>query len=58
MFSELMISDMKLKMDPKQYGNQKGLSVQHYLIDMIHRILTALDSHTEKKEFCSYCQSD
>ena len=42
---------MKLKMDPKQYGNQKGLSVQHYLIDMIHRILTALDSHTEKESF-------
>ena len=51
MFSELMISDMKLKMDPKQYGNQKGLSVQHYLIDMIHRILTALDSHSEKESF-------
>ena len=51
MFSELMISDMKLKMDPKQYGNQKGLSVQHYLIDMIHRILTALDSHKENESF-------
>ena len=51
LLTELMISDMKLKMDPKQYGNQKGLSVQHYLIDMIHRILTALDSNSQKESF-------
>ena len=51
LFSELMISDMKLKMDPKQYGNQKGMSIQHYLIDMIHRILSALDNNSQKESF-------
>ena len=29
-----MIEDMKKKIDPKQYGNQKGVSIQHYLIEM------------------------
>ena len=27
---ELIISDMKSKMDPSQYGNQRGISIQHY----------------------------
>ena len=36
LLADLMISDMKPKMDPKQYGNQRGISIQHYLIEMIH----------------------
>ena len=42
---------MKPHMDPVQYGNQKGVSIQHYLINMIHRILTALDSNSESERF-------
>ena len=34
---------MKDHMDPSQYGNQHGLSIQHYLIDMIHKILGESD---------------
>ena len=45
LISDLIISDMKHKFDPSQYVNQKGVSTQHYLIGMIHRILTA-------REFC------
>ena len=41
--TEFMISDMKEKLDPSQYGNQKGMSVQHYLIKMLNKILTVLD---------------
>ena len=33
--SEIIISAMKDKIDPSQYGNQNGLSIQHYLINMI-----------------------
>ena len=28
--AKLIISDMKSKMDPSQYGNQRGISIQHY----------------------------
>ena len=45
--AELIISDMKEKLDPKQYANQKGISIQHYLVEMLNRILTALDSNSK-----------
>jgi hypothetical protein len=51
LISELIISDMSLKIDPAQYGNQKGVSIQHYLINMIHRILTVLDTYTQRETF-------
>ena len=38
-------------MDPAQYGNQRGLSINHYLIKMIHRILTALDNNQRRETF-------
>ena len=46
-----MASDMAKKMDPSQYGNQKGMSIQHYLINMIHRILTVLDNNSKGEIF-------
>ena len=42
---------MKPRMDPAQYGNQKGVSIQHYLINMIHRILTALDGNSNSESY-------
>ena len=41
--SEMIISDMKSKLDPTQYGNQKKTSIQHYLVRLMHRILTNVD---------------
>ena len=38
LLAELMVSDMAAKLDPAQYGNQRGLSIQYYLINMVHRI--------------------
>ena len=38
--AELMISDIMTDLDISQYANQKGVSLQHYLIKMINRILT------------------
>ena len=42
---ELMLKDMKKKkLYVSQYANQKGIGIQHYLINMIDRILLALDN--------------
>ena len=51
MLSELMRNDMKTRLDPSQYGNQKGISIQHYLINMIHKILTSLDRNESRDTF-------
>ena len=42
--ADLMISDMKAKLDQTQYANQKVIGIQHYLIKMLNRILTSLDN--------------
>ena len=51
LISELMKSDMKVKSVPAQFGNEKGTSIQHYLIKMIHRILTVLDNNSRRETF-------
>ena len=45
--SDLIVSDMKQKMDPTQYGNQKKTSIQHYLVQMMHRIVTNVDKNSK-----------
>ena len=45
--ADMVISDMKAKLDPSQYGNQKNKSIQHYLVRMMHRIVTSLDNSTK-----------
>ena len=42
---------MMEKWDPSQFGNDKGTSIQHYLIKMIHRILTVLDNNSRRETF-------
>ena len=51
LLAQIMVSDMAKKMDPSQYGNSKGISIQHYLINMIHRILTVLDNNSRGEIF-------
>ena len=51
LLAEIMIDDMKDTMDISQYGNQKNVSIQHYLLNMIHKILTAVDTNTQKETF-------
>jgi hypothetical protein len=51
LLAEIMISEMKPTMDPSQYGNQKGVSIQHYLINILHYILTALDNNSRVETF-------
>ena len=45
--SELIISDMKEKFDPKQFGNQKNLGIQHYLVRLLHRIVSSTDRNSQ-----------
>ena len=47
MIAKLMISDISKYLDPSQYANQKGLSLQHYLINMINRILSDTDKNSK-----------
>ena len=51
LLAEMMIADMAAKMDPAQYGNQRGISIQHYLINMVHRILQVLDNNSRRDTF-------
>jgi hypothetical protein len=43
----MVICDMSDKLDPSQYGNQKHTSIQHYLVRMLHRILTNVDRNSK-----------
>ena len=51
LIGEYMIFDMAPKRDPAQYGNEKKLSIQHYVIKMLHRILTAVDRNNQSEAF-------
>ena len=46
-----MMEDMKDNLDPSQYGNQKKTSIQHYLLNMLHSILVALDENRNGNQF-------
>ena len=43
----MVISDMKTKLDPSQYGNQRRTSIQHYLVKMMDKIVTNLDRNSK-----------
>ena len=48
---EYIIEDMKPSRDRAQYGNEKNVSIQHYLIKMLHKILTAVDTNSQSEAF-------
>ena len=56
--SKMVVSDMKKNIDPAQFGNKKGVSIQHYLIKLLDRVISALDrnSRSEAIETFSDCQ--
>ena len=47
MIAELMIADIMKNLDISQYASQKGLSLQHYLIKMINKILADTDNSSK-----------
>ena len=51
LIADLVLSDIQKNIDKSQYGNIKGKSINHYLINIINRILTAVDKNTRKETF-------
>ena len=51
LLSGYIINDMAPKRDPSQYGNEKKISIQHYIIKMLHRILTAVDRNSQNEAY-------
>ena len=47
--AEFMVSDMKATKDNAQYGNEKSVSIQHYLIKMLNTILKAVDNNSKSE---------
>ena len=52
---DCMLADMKETRDPFQYGNEKGVSVNYYLIKMIDEILRNLDRNSVYEKFAVFC---
>ena len=44
---------MKEKLDKSQYGNQRGVSIQHYLVKFVDKVLKSLDSHSKGTTFAA-----
>ena len=42
---ELIVSDMTAKLDPTQYRNREKTSITHYLLRMLHQILSETDKN-------------
>ena len=42
---------MAVTQDSSQYGNEKGLSIEHYLVKMLHNILCAVDQNSQKESY-------
>ena len=54
--SEPILKDMEPKMDPSQFGNTKGQSIQHYLVKMVNKILTILDTNNDTEKYAVFAQ--
>ena len=50
LIAELILADMEPNLDRSQFGNQKGISINHYLVQMLDRILESLDKSSEKEK--------
>ena len=47
---------MKPKIDPSQFGNEKGFSIQHYLVKLVNKIITLLDTNNEHEKYAVMAQ--
>ena len=52
-FAEMMLKDMKEKLDKSQFGNQKSISIQHYLVKFVDQILVNLDNNSKGDIFAA-----
>ena len=51
--ADFLIEDMKPTSDPSQFGNEKGISVQHCLIQMLDTIHTQLDINNQNEAYAA-----
>ena len=51
LIAKYLIQDMAPSRDPSQYGNEKKMSIQHYLIKMLHKIYTAVDENNGNESY-------
>ena len=51
LLTEYLVADIAPTCDKAQYGNVKGLSVQHYLVKILHQVLLTLDKHSQSESF-------
>ena len=56
LLSDTIIIDMDPSTDPSQFGNEKGLSIQHYLLKMVNKILTILDTNNDREKYAVVAQ--
>ena len=56
LLSDYIIPDMCPNIDPSQYGNEKGLSIQHYLVKFVNKILTILDTNNDDEKYAVLSQ--
>lgn len=49
----MMLEDVKDQLDKFQYGNRKGVSIQHYLAMFIDEFLVNLDNNTKGDIFAA-----
>ena len=53
---EYVINDMKPRRDKSQYGNEKNMSIQHYIIRMLHKILVSVDKNSKSEAYAVLIQ--
>ena len=51
----MFISDMRKSLDPSQYGNQKHLRIQNYLVRLLHRIVSNIDKNCKGEINVTLC---
>ena len=52
---DMIVSDMEGNLDPTQYGNRKRTNIAHYLIRMLHRIVSETDKNSSKEAKAFLC---
>ena len=53
--TKMMIADMEEQMDPSQYGNKPGVSIDHYLIRLIDKVLKETDGSSRGESVAAIC---
>ena len=49
--ADYILADMAVKPDQQDYGNKKGKYIDHLLVKLLHKILTAVDNNPAKDKY-------